>query len=440
MHSSNNSQSKKIENVACVILAGGKGTRLFPLTKTRCKPAVSFGGRYRLIDVPISNSLNSNLQNIFVISQCFSKGLNAHIRDTYTHEEKKEDAIHLLCPESLNQEELCYKGTADAIRQNLDEILKLPIEYFLILSGDQLYNMDLSKMLEFAKKQNADLTIAALPVPEKEASRLGILKANKEFEITDFLEKPKDPDLLKSLCLTKEQRIEHHLTEVHGHCYLASMGIYVFKKEALIKLLKEDPREDFGKHIIPTQIKKGKASAFIFQGYWEDIGTVASFYEANLALTTNSSGLNLYNEVLPIYSHPINLPGARISKTKLKDSIISDGSIINAKEITHCMIGMRSHIEEGTIIRDSIVLGHSLLESANSAENANEYPFEIGKNCLIEKAIIDENCSIGNNVQLTNEKKVETYDGHGVYIRDGIIIVTSGTHLPDNFNLERAIA
>ena len=431
----NNIQHQRIDDVACVILAGGKGTRLFPLTQSRCKPAVSFGGHYRLIDVPISNSLNSQIDNIFVISQCFSKGLNQHIRDTYISGDAEKKGIQLLCPDSPDQSELCYHGTADAIRQNLEEILEKPFEYFLILSGDQLYNMNLADMIQFAKAHDADLTIATLPIPEEEASRLGILKINNHQEITDFIEKPQDPKLLQSLRL-KDPKYQCG----EGPCYLASMGIYVFKREVLVSLLESDDREDFGKHIIPTQIKKGKCCAYIFEGYWEDIGTVRSFYEANLALTTNTVGLNLYNEILPIYSKPLHLPGARVISTKLTDSLISDGSVIKAKEISHSMIGVRSHIEEGTVIRDSIVLGHTLLEEQTRDASAPTHPFEIGKNCQIEKAIIDENCIIGNNVRLVNENRIETYDGEGVYIRDGIIIVTSGTSLPDDFNLSKLIA
>lgn len=435
MNSDNKVQHQRIEDVACVILAGGKGTRLFPLTQTRCKPAVSFGGRYRLIDVPISNSLNSKLQNIYVISQCFSKGLNKHIRETYAQDQSQDDAIQLLCPDSPNQEEFCYKGTADAIRQNLDNILKQPFEYFLILSGDQLYNMDLSAMIQFAKDNEADLTIATLPIPESEASRLGILKSDKNHVITDFVEKPQDPKLLETLRLEDPKYVCDG-----GPCYLASMGIYVFKKEVLISLLKQDDREDFGEHVIPTQIKQGKSCAYIFDGYWEDIGTVRSFYEANLALTTTDVGLNLYNEVLPIYSKQLNLPGARVTSTKLTNSLISNGSIIKAAEISHSMIGVRSHIDEGTVIRDSLILGYTILESESLEKSTSDHPFEIGRSCLIEKAIIDENCIIGNNVELKNDRGVETYDGEGVYIRDGIIIVTSGTHLPDNFNLSKLIA
>ena len=291
------------DRVACVILAGGQGSRLFPLTRHRCKPAVNFGGRYRLIDVPISNSLNSRINKIFVISQYFSSSLNQHIKETYPLDQFQGGTLHLLTPEERPEGKVWYKGTADAVRQNIEALTEAPIDYVLILSGDQLYNMDLEAMVQFASTQDADLTIASLPVGCSSASRLGLLKINEENEIIDFVEKPKDRSLLESFALPDSMIEERDIYCSEPPCYLASMGIYIFKKKALLSLLEEDTREDFGKHLIPTQLKKGKASAFLYQGYWEDIGTISSYYEANLALTTNSLGLNFYNELLPIYAH-----------------------------------------------------------------------------------------------------------------------------------------
>ncbi len=410
-------------NVACIILAGGKGTRLFPLTQMRCKPAVSFGGGYRLIDIPISNALNSNFQDIYVISQCFSKGLNTYIQETYIQNQSPTSPIRLLYPDSLDQEALSYQGTADAIRQNLKQILKQPFEHFLILSGDQLYNMDFSLMIQFAKEHNADLTIATLPIPKSKASQLGILKYDKNHEITHFVEKPQDPQLLREL------RFEHPKDAYSSRpCFLASMGIYIFKRDVLVSLLKQDNRADFGKHIIPTQIKQGKSYAYLFDGYWEDIGTIRSLYEANLALTTADSGMDFYNELLPIYSEQCLLPAACIVNTQLTNSLISQGSLIKASEISHSIIGMKSYINKGSVIHDSVIFGGTTFKSAI-----------IGENCLIEKAIIDENCIIGNNVKLKNDCGIKTYNGEGLYIRDGIIILTSGMHLPDNFNLSTLI-
>jgi len=414
-----------------VILAGGQGTRLFPLTQHRCKPAVNFAGRYRLVDIPISNSLNSNMNHIFVISQYFSSSLNQHIKETYPLDQFQGGSLNLLCPEQRPEGKIWYEGTADAVRKNLDALTKLPIDYFLILSGDQLYNMDLEAMVQFACEKDADLTIASLPVGKAAASRLGLLNIDSDANIVDFQEKPSNPEVLKRFELPDDFVESHDIHCPNPPCFLASMGIYVFKKDVLVSLLKEDPREDFGKHMIPTQLKKGKGAAFLYQGYWEDIGTISSYFEANLALTTNSLGLNLYNEILPIYAHNHYLPGARLSNTQALDSIICDGAILEAKEVKRSIIGVRSVVRKGTIIRESILLGN---KTYTSIEDATCH-YEVGKNCHIKRTIIDQDVQIGNNVHLVNEKNLDTYDGDGIYIRDGIIIVKSHTKIPDGFVL-----
>jgi len=417
------------DRVACVILAGGQGTRLFPLTQHRCKPDINFGGRYRLIDVPISNSLNSRMNHIYVISQYFSSNLNQHIKETYPLDHFQGGSLNLLTPEERPDGKIWYEGTADAVRQNIGMLTQLPIDYFLILSGDQLYNMDLQALVQFAYDEDADLTIASLPVDQVAASRLGLLNIDKDCNIIDFQEKPKNPAILKQFELSNDFIKNHDIYCGNPPCFLASMGIYVFKKDILISLLKEDPREDFGKHMIPTQLKDGKSSAFLYQGYWEDIGTISSYYEANLALTTNSLGLNLYNEVLPIYAHNHHLPGARLMETTVIDSVICDGAVLEAEEITHSIIGVRSVVRKETIIRNSILLGNKTFTKIDDATTS----YEIGENCYIEKAIIDQDVKIGNNVRLTNEQGLGSYDGNGIYIRDGIIIVTSNTIVPDGF-------
>ncbi|GAB4192324.1 MAG: glucose-1-phosphate adenylyltransferase [Simkaniaceae bacterium] len=430
---------KNVQKVSTIILAGGQGTRLFPLTKTRCKPAVVFGGRYRLIDVPISNSLNSRLRKIFVISQYFSQSLNEHIVNTFSLDHFQGSKIEMLTPEEKIDKKNWYEGTADAVRKNLKTLLQTPTEYFLILSGDQLYNMDLSSMLDFAQKHHADLTVATLPVQKKDASRMGILKINEDQEIVDFVEKPKDPAVLMQYKLQEDlmpKELKHYKAgKDNGALFLASMGIYVFKRDALISLLEEDPREDFGKHLIPTQIKKGRSYAFCHKGYWEDIGTIKSFYDANLALTTNSIDLNLYSEAAPIYAQAQNLPSSRIVNTKMTDSLICEGSIIFADEISHSMIGLRSFIDKGTVIKDSIIMGNQYYSPPN--QNAQNLPdhFGIGKNCLIQNAIIDEHTWVGDNVKLTNKQGLQEYEGDGIYIRDGIIVVPAGTELPNGFEL-----
>ncbi|NGX27117.1 MAG: Glucose-1-phosphate adenylyltransferase [Chlamydiae bacterium] len=421
-----------LKRVATIVLAGGKGTRLFPLTMTRCKPAVSFGGRYRLIDIPLSNSLNSRINQIFVISQYFASELHQHILSTYQLDMFRTGGLELLTPQETTKGKEWFKGTADAVRQSLDYILRSNAEWFLILSGDQLYNMDLYEMLTFAKQKDADLVIASIPVLEPEAKRMGVIKINATSMITDFYEKPQESEILKEFELAEPfLKANGHSTE-EPH-YLASMGIYVFKRSAMIELLKLEGN-DFGRDLIPKFIKKAKCSAFIYQGYWEDIGTVASFYKANLILT-EGKGLNTYVEENQIYSTPQHIPNALISGTRVKGSLIGQGCLIEAEEITHSVVGVRAIVKKGTIIRDSIIMGNRTYHPFMDQDiPANQY-FSIGENCIIQKTIIDEDTLIGNNVQLINKEGLETYDSDGIYIRDGIIIVTSGTEIPDNFIL-----
>ncbi len=393
------------DEVAAIVLAGGQGTRLFPLTQSRCKPAVSFGGRYCLVDIPISNALNSDIREIYVIAQYFASDLNAHIAATYQAD------LKYLCPEETTGKKVWFQGTADAVRQNCDHLAKSSARYFLILSGDQLYNIDFRTILSFAKKKDADLVIASLLVDEPEAKRMGIMKMDAEGRILDFVEKPKEKAVLDRLRSPENK-------------YVGSMGIYVFKREALFHLLQQEGN-DFGHHLIPCACKNGKTFCFLYDGYWEDIGTVASYYNASLALIEQNYCLNTYDEKNPIRQEPDFLPSPKIKNTRIVDALIGDGSLIEAEEISHSVIGVRCSIKKGTVIRDSIVLGNTSYKPS----------FSIGKNCLIQKAIIDQHTTIGNQVRLVNEKDLSTFDGDGIYIRDGIIIVTTGTELPDGFVL-----
>lgn len=420
------------KKVATIILAGGQGTRLFPLTSMRCKPAVSFGGRYRLIDIPISNSLNSNINQIFVISQYFASELHQHILTTYQLDMFRTGGLELLTPQETSKGKAWFNGTADAIRQSLDYVLRSNAEWFLILSGDQLYNMDLISMLDFATSKDADLVIASLPVHQAEAKRMGLLKINAMSTITDFHEKPQDPQILKEYELSQAFLKENNKSTSETQ-YLASMGIYIFKREALIEILK-NKGDDFGQDLIPEFIHKAKCCAYLYEGYWEDIGTVSSYYQANLLLT-KGKGLNTYIEDNQIYSAPQHIPNAMITGTRIKGSLIGQGSIIEAEEIENSVVGVRALIKKGTIIRNSVIAGNRTYHPfLNQAMPADQY-YSIGENCHISKAIIDEECRIGDNVQLINKDNLDTYDGDGIFIRDGIIIVTSGTELPDNFVL-----
>lgn len=421
-----------VDEVATIILAGGEGKRLYPLTLNRCKPAVSFAGRYRLIDIPISNSINSGIPHIYVIGQYLASTLTNHIKDTFQLDQIQGGWIELLQPEERHDEKPWYKGTADSIRKNLNHFKQAPCEYFLILSGDQLYNMDLEELIEFAKEKDADLTIATIPVDKTSASRMGIMNIDEEQMITNFVEKPEDPKILDKFTLPDSLQGKNHL---EGEHFLASMGIYVFKRDALFSLLEEDPREDFGKHLIPTQLEKSGAAAYIYNGYWEDIGTVGSYYRANLDFTNKNLGLNLYDETNPIIARRCHLPCAHITETKVSNSLICQGSIVQAAKVENSIVGMRSNIKKGTEITDSVIIGHQFYETPTTLKTAYPKELSIGENCIIKKAIIDENCSIGNNVQLINKDNLQEYDGEDVFIRDGIIIVRGGAHIPDGFTL-----
>lgn len=423
---------KQTIEVATIILAGGQGTRLHPLTINHSKPAVSYGGRYRLIDIPISNSINSDFRQIFVIAQYLSGELQHHISQTYNFDHYNPGSVDVLTPqENEKGEKQWFKGTADAVRKNLPTILKSSAEYFLVLSGDQLYNINFQHMVAFAQAQNADLTIASIPVLEKDARRMGILKIDTHCHVLDFVEKSKEG--LEKFQLPNSFYEQWKIQPYKEPSYLGSMGIYVFKREALISLLTEDPRDDFGYHLITTAVKQRKTSAFVYCGYWEDIGTIASYYEANLILTHSTKGLDTYDEQNPIYTRPTFLPGPKIKQTKITQSIICEGCVIEADEISNSVIGLRSHIKKGSIIRDTVMLGNHFYMPPLHEGKQTQKDYWIGENCLIEKAIIDEHVQIGDNVKLTNQAKHQQYDGDGIFVRDGIIIVTSGTRLPNNF-------
>ena len=423
---------KQTVEVATVVLAGGQGTRLHPLTIHHSKPAVAYGGRYRLIDIPISNSINSDFRQIFVIAQYLSGELQHHINQTYHFDMYHPGSVDVLTPQIDEQgKSEWFSGTADAVRKNLPTLLKSSADYFLILSGDQLYNINFQHMLSFAQSKKADLTIGSIPVLEKDARRMGLLKINPDYAVIDFVEKPKGelgPYQLPERFF-QEWKIKPHKDPF----YLGSMGIYVFKREALVSLLEHDQREDFGYHLISTAVKQKKTSAFIYCGYWEDIGTVASYYEANLNLTRSLEGLNTYDEKNPIYTRPTFLPGPKIKRTKITQSILCEGCIIEADEISGSVIGLRSHIKRGSIIRDTVMLGNHFYLPPIRDGKPVEQDYWIGEDCVIEKAIIDEHVQIGHRVKLINRAGHQHYDGEGLFVRDGIIIVSAGTILPNNF-------
>lgn len=421
----------EMERVASVVLGGGRGTRLFPLTMTRSKPAIGFGGRYRLIDVPISNSINSGIRMIFVITQFFASSLHHYLFRTYQLDHFSSGFLEVLGAEQRPTENVWFEGTADAVRQNKRYLLEAPADYFLILSGDQLYTLDFRRMVALARETKADLVLGCLPVAAPEAQRMGLLKIDDKQQIIGFEEKP-PAERLPQWAVEPELWQRQGMKVDPARCYLGSMGIYLFRREALFALLEMDKREDFGRHLIPTQLQRGKSVAFCYDGYWEDIGTIASFYEANLSLTDPIPPFRGYEQPsYTIFARPNHLPGAKIHSGDIRRSIICEGCSIDAATIERSILGVRSVVRQGTTIQDSIVMGHDTYHSSNGL--GEPIALDIGRDCLLRKAIIDSNAQIGNRVQLINRQGLTTHDSDLLYVRDGIIVVPQGAVLPDGF-------
>ncbi len=432
MSPKNRKESLLPEKVASIVLAGGEGKRLFPLTKFRCKPAVSFGGLYRLIDIPISNSINAQIQNIYILSQYLATSLHQHVLETYQHDSLYFTKIHLLSPEERPEGPGWYRGTADAVRKNLHILGQVPVDYFLILSGDQLYNLDFIDMVRFAKDVDADLVVASIPVEEEDAKRMGLLRVDTNQKIAEFQEKPQKKEILEKFKMDPIALQGHQLQNHHCEHYLASMGIYVFKREALLALLQEEG-DDFGKDLIPLSLHKLRSFAYVYKGYWEDIGTIHSFFNANMALIQRTHCLDTYDETNPIFMYPHHLPSPLIRNSNITESIISPGAIVEAKEISRSVVGVRSLIKSGTILTNSIVLGNP--SHAPHLRESQLEEFSVGKNCILRNAIVDEHAHIEDNVQLINAQHLENFDGDGIFIREGVIIVASGASLPEGFVL-----
>ncbi|MCB1180566.1 MAG: NTP transferase domain-containing protein [Chlamydiia bacterium] len=431
-----------LDRVAVIVLAGGQGTRLKPLTNARCKPAISFGGRYSLIDIPISHSLNSGLKKIYVVGQYLATSLQKHLYETYLHHGIESKQIQMIIPEEREGTRIWYKGTADAIRQNMDYFAEIDADYFLILSGDQLYNIDFREMINFGRKNGADMIIAAQPVNKKDAKRMGLLKIDHDtLRLNDFYEKPQDDSILEKYYTDDDSLLRMGYEPHQNRNYLGSMGIYLFKRQSLFNLLMNDPRADFGNHLITTQMKEGEVRAYLYGGYWEDIGTIDSYYHANLALTRHADdtkrGLKCYDESQLIFTCPYNLPGAKIRGTNVTQSILCEGAIIEADEVTHSIIGIRSTIGPRTVIRDSILMGNEYYDRPPYPTGEHPPKPGIGHDCFIQKTIIDENVTIGNRVKLINKQHLYEYESSPgepkLYVKDGVMIVPRGSFLPDDY-------
>jgi len=415
-----------------IILGGGAGSRLFPLTASRSKPAVSIAGKYRLVDIPISNCINSNLNRIFVLTQFNSASLNQHIKNTYHFSAFSSGFVDILAAEQTPDNPGWFQGTADAVRQSLRHVQNFDFEYVLILSGDQLYQMDFSKMIDAHKASGAAISIATIPVGEREAPEFGILKSDSDNVITSFIEKPNKELLADWVSDTGE------VMQSKGRNYLASMGIYVFNKDILFQLLNDihPVATDFGKEIIPDSIANYKVLSYQYDGYWTDIGNIYSFFEANIALTDDIPPFNLFDSAQTVYTRSRMLPPAKISGTMVNKAIIAEGSIIHAAAITQSVIGIRSRIGKDTIIKNSYIMGCDYYETIEQIHVKNEKGqpiLGIGERCVIEDAIVDKNCSIGNDVHIKGGAHLEKTE-HPLYtIKDGIIVIKKGAVIPNGF-------
>jgi glucose-1-phosphate adenylyltransferase len=424
-------QDANPSNVLSVIMGGGAGTRLFPLTKERAKPAVPLAGKYRLVDIPISNCINSRLRRIYLLTQFNSASLHRHISQSYKFDHFSGGFVELLAAAPTSTDTTWYQGTADAVRKNLIHFLNHEWDYLLILSGDQLYRMDFRQIINAHADSGADITVATIPVGRREAQSLGIMQMDAGQRIVRFEEKPKDPAVQDSLRLPREW-YERLGIKGEGELFLASMGIYVFNRD-IIRRLMDSTLTDFGKDVIPSAIKDLKVYSYVFQGYWEDIGTIRAFFEANLDVTNELPRFNFFDMSAPIFSRPRFLPGSKINGAQIDHAVISDGCIINRAVITHSIVGLRCSVGVATVLNRTILLGSDYYESLDSIvehEKAGLPRIGVGSNCRIENTIVDKNARIGNNVVISPTGKPDKVDHANYYIRDGIVIVPKNGVIP----------
>jgi glucose-1-phosphate adenylyltransferase len=420
-----------VKDVTAIILGGGRGTRLYPLTLERSKPAVAFAGKYRLIDVPISNCINSGLNKVFVLTQFLSASMHRHIMHTYRFDLFSAGSVDILAAEQTPDRADWFQGTADAVRATLNHTMYYDSKQVVILSGDHLYRMDYSEMVRFHRENGAAVTIAVYPVPREEAPRLGLLRADTDGRVVEFVEKPKDPEVIDRFAAPHELFARRGL-KVEGDRCLGSMGIYVFDADVLKDLLDDPDKTDFGGEIIPGAIADRKVMAFPFNGYWRDIGTIGSFFEANLDLVKRDPEFDLHVGGWPFYTRARSLPPARIIGSEIRDSLVVEGSSVTGAVIENSIVGVRGRIGEGSHLKDVIFMGSDFYEgerhvSDSEQRAADAPPMGIGRNCRIERCIIDKNARIGDDVVIRSQPDVADYEGERRWIRDGITIIPKGT-------------
>lgn len=415
-------------------MGGGRGTRLYPLTMERCKPAVPLAGKYRLVDIPISNCLNSGLNRIFLLTQFHTASLHRHIQNTYRFDPFGGGFVDILSAEQTEKSVDWYQGTADAVRRNLQHFRNFAHDLVLILSGDQLYRMDFRKIIRQHIETKADVTISAIPFPVSKVEGLGLMRVNDDLSICEFVEKPKDPAVINKLVLsdTLQSKLEQ-TDKTEKHC-LASMGIYVFNRSVIAEAL-NNTMTDFGKEVIPSLLGRRRLFAHIFEGYWEDIGTVKAFFDTNLALAQPLPPFNFFDEQSPIYTQENYLPASKINKCDIDYVVIGDGSIVEDSFIKHSVLGIRSFVRKGCRLEDVVMMGADYYETPEqlSMNSRQGIPLlGLGHGCNIQGAIIDKNARIGDNVKLTPAGKSDGTYAHGVMIRDGVLLVPKGCVVPSN--------
>ncbi|HEY5911688.1 MAG TPA: glucose-1-phosphate adenylyltransferase [Verrucomicrobiae bacterium] len=432
-------QSVNESNVLSIIMGGGQGTRLFPLTKERSKPAVPLAGKYRLVDVPISNCINSKLRRIYLLTQFNSASLHRHISQSYKFDHFTGGFVEILAAEQTYADTSWYQGTADAVRKNRIHIRNHDWDYLLILSGDQLYRMDFGRIIKQHVATEAEITVATIPVRREQVPSLGIMQTDADRRITRFVEKPVDRAVQDSLRLDPAWYRALGI-EGGGEFFLASMGIYLFSREIIFPRsghggVLDNELADFGKHIIPQSIKDRQVFSYVYQGYWEDIGTIRAFFEANLDVTRELPRFNFFDMLAPIFSRPRFLPGSKVNGAAIDHAVISDGCIINRAAIKDSIVGLRCVVGEGTVLNRAILLGSDYYETRASIEEHEALGLPrigIGTNCRIENTIVDKNARIGNNVIISPAGKPEKLDHPNYYIRDGIVIIPKNGILPHN--------